>query len=87
MANAPEVQAAIETAKKEPDNFDAQLKAAEFYYQIQRYDGAIEFLKQANKLKPEDYKVIVHLGNANFDSNKFEEAEKWYSERTCQKSR
>lgn len=78
MANAPEVQAAIEAAKKEPDNFDAQLKAAEFYYQIQRYDGAIEFLEQANKLKPEDYKVIVNLGNANFDSNKFEEAEKWY---------
>jgi tetratricopeptide (TPR) repeat protein len=78
MANAPEVQAAIEQAKKEPDNFEAQLKAAEFYYQIQQYDGAIEFLKQANKLQPENYEVIVHLGNANFDSSKFEEAEKWY---------
>ncbi len=75
----PEVQAAIDLAKKEPDNFDAQLKAAEFYYQIQRYDGAIEFLNVANKLKPDDYAVIVHLGNAYFDSNKYDEADKWYS--------
>lgn len=74
-----EVQAAIDQANKEPDNFDSQLKAAEFYYQIQRYDGAIEFLTRANKLKPDDYTVIVQLGNANFDSSKFDEAEKWYT--------
>lgn len=74
----PEVQAAIEKAKNEPESFDSQLKAAELYYQIQRFDGAIEFLKNANKLKPDNYEVIVNLGNATFDSNKFEEAEKWY---------
>ena len=74
----PEIQAAIDKAKSEPDNFDAQLKAAEFYYQIQQLDNSIEYLTRANKLKPESYEVIVHLGNANFDSNKFEEAEKWY---------
>jgi len=78
-ANAPEVQAAIAKAKAEPDNFDAQIKAAEFYYQIQRFDGAIEFLKRANQLKPDDYETVVHLGNANFDSDKYDEAEKWYS--------
>jgi tetratricopeptide (TPR) repeat protein len=79
MAGAPEVQAAIEKAKAEPDNFDAQVKAAELYYQIQRFDGAIEFLTRANKLKPDDYDTIVHLGDATYDSNKFDEAEKWYS--------
>ena len=75
----PEIQAAIDQARKEPDNFDAQLKAAEVYYQIQRFDGAIEFLKRANQLKPDSREVIVHLGNANFDSAKYEEAEKWYT--------
>lgn len=78
-ASAPEVQAAIEKARKEPDNFDAQLGAAEFYYQIERYDGAIEFLLQANKLKPDSYQVLVQLGNTYFDSDKFSEAENWYS--------
>lgn len=75
----PEVQAAIDQAKKEPDNFDAQLKAAEFYYQIQRFDGSIEFLKRANQLRPDSREVIVHLGNAYFDSGKYDDAEKWYS--------
>ena len=78
-ANVPEVQAAIEKAKAEPDNFDAQVKAAELYNQIQRFDGAIEFLTKANKLKPDDYETIVHLGDVNFDSDKYDEAEKWYS--------
>jgi tetratricopeptide (TPR) repeat protein len=75
----PEVQAAIEKARNEPDNFDAQMKAAELYYQIQRFEGSIEFLARANKIKPDDYGVTVQLGNANFDANKYGEAEKWYN--------
>lgn len=74
----PEVQAAIDTARAEPQNFDAQIKAAEMYYQIQRFDGAVEFLEQARKIKPDDYNTIVNLANAYFDSNKYEEAEKTY---------
>ncbi|MDH3492290.1 MAG: tetratricopeptide repeat protein [Acidobacteriota bacterium] len=77
--NLPEVQAAIDTARKEKDNFAAQIKAAELYTQIQRYDGAIEFLTRANQLQPDNYAVIVQLGNANFDSNNYLEADKWYS--------
>ena len=75
----PEVQAAIEKARSEPDNFDAQMKAAELYYQIQRFEGSIEFLTQASKIKPDDYGVTVQLGNANFDAGKYDEAEKWYT--------
>lgn len=75
----PEVQAAIEKAKQEPDNFEAQVRAAEMHYQIQRFDAAVEYLQRANKIKPDDYETIVNLGNAYFDSNHYEEAEKWYS--------
>lgn len=77
-AMTPEVQAAIDKAKTSPDDFDAQVKAAEMYYQIDRFDDAIPLLKRANQLKPDDREVIVHLGNASFDGNHFEEAEKWY---------
>ena len=78
-AMSPQVQAAIEKAKQNPNDFDAQMKAAEMYYQIQRFDGAIEFLKQANKLKPDDYETIVNLGNSYFDASQYEDAEKWYA--------
>ena len=74
-----DVQAAIDKAKSEPDNFEAQTKAAAMYYQIQRFDEAIEFLEKANNLKPEDFGTLVNLGNAYFDAGKFEEAEKWYA--------
>jgi tetratricopeptide (TPR) repeat protein len=84
-ANAPEVQAAIEAARNQPDNFDAQMKAASFFYQIQRYDGALEFLTRANKIKPDDYETIVQLGNTNFDADKYEEAEKWYTQALAKK--
>ena len=48
----PEVQAAIEKARQDPKDFEAQMKAAELFYQIQRFDGAIEFLKNANAIQP-----------------------------------
>ena len=77
--SAPEVQAAIDTAKQNPNDFEAQMKAAELYYQIQRFDGAVEFLKKANALQPDNQEVIVNLGNANFDGEHYDEAEKWYT--------
>ncbi len=75
----PQVQAAIEKAKSNPEDFEAQISAAEVYYQIRRYDGAIEYLLKANKIKPDDYETIVNLGNSFFDSVKYDDAEKWYS--------
>jgi len=78
-ASMPQVQAAIEQAAKEPDNFEAQIKAAEVHYQIENYDKAVEYLNQANKIKPDDYPTIVNLGNAYFDGGNYAEAERWYS--------
>ena len=78
-AMQPPMLEAIEKAKQEPSDFEAQLKAAEAYYQIERFDDAIKYLSAANKLRPDDREVIVHLGNANFDANNYDEAQKWYT--------
>ncbi len=81
-ANPPgmqaEVTASLEKARSEPKNFEAQVKAAELYYQIQRYDQAIEFLLKANQLQPTDYRTVVILGMVNLDAGHFDTAEKWY---------
>jgi tetratricopeptide (TPR) repeat protein len=82
----PAVQEAIAKARAAPDDFEAQIKAAEMYYQIQRFDGAIEFLKRAGQLKPDDYETTVNLGNAYFDAQKYEEAEKSYSAALAKKA-
>lgn len=73
-----EVSAQLEKARNEPKNFEAQIKAAELYYQIQRYDPAIEFLLNANQLKPDDYQTLVLLGVVNLDAHHYDVAEKWY---------
>lgn len=73
-----QVTAQIDKARKEPQNFDAQIKAAELFYQIQRYDQAIEFLLKANQLKPTDYETIAILGVVNLDAGHYDQAEKWY---------
>jgi tetratricopeptide (TPR) repeat protein len=80
-----EVTDAITKARNEPQNFEAQLKAAELYYQIQRYDQSIEYLLKANQLKPDDYQTIVNLGLVNLDAGKFDAAEKWYRAATVKK--
>ena len=73
-----DLQAAISKARSEPSNFDAQMKAAELYYKIQRYDQAIEYLLKANQLQPGSFEAIVALGQVNLDAGNFEQAEKWY---------
>src|SRR5262249_38932542 len=81
-----QVTASIAKAKSEPTNFDAQVQAAELYYQIQRYDQAIEYLLKANQLKPTDYETVVILGMVNLDAGHYDQAEKWYRAATKMKS-
>src|SRR5215207_3699568 len=73
-----EVTASLEKARNEPKNFEAQVSAAELYYQIQRYDQAIEYLLKANQIKPTDQRTVALLGMVNLDAGHFDTAEKWY---------
>lgn len=73
-----DVQAALTKARNEPTNFEAQLKAAELYYQIQRYDDSIAYLLKANQLRPDDPETVANLGMVNMDAGHYETAETWY---------
>ena len=72
------VTADLEKARNEPKNFEAQVKAAELYYQIGRYDQAIEYFLKANQLQPTDYRTVTFLGVANLDAGNYDTAVKWY---------
>ena len=72
------VTASIQKARDEPKNFDAQIEAADLYYQIGRYNEAIDFLLKANQLRPTDYRTVTLLGMVNLDARNYETAEKWY---------
>lgn len=71
--------AAIEQAKAQPDNFDAQMQAGAKLYQDHQIDEAITYFTRANQLRPDSYEAIVALGNTSFDMDRYETAEKWYT--------
>lgn len=79
-AAQPDITATLEKAKKEPENFDAQMKAGAMYEKIQRADKASEFFNAAAALKPTEYEKIVQLGNAFFDVREFEKAANFYNQ-------
>lgn len=80
------VQETIDAAKAAPGDFDAQLKAADVYYRISRFDEALTYLNAAIKLKPEHRETMVSLGNTYFDAEKWEDAEKWYTAALAKKA-
>ena len=81
----PGIAEAIDKAKNEPNNFDAQIAAGDLYSRIKGVDKAVAYYEAANKIKPEDYGLIVKLGNTYFDAGQFEKAEKWYEQALAKK--
>ena len=81
----PQVTAAIEKAKQQPNDYDAQMTAADLYYQIQRFDEAAKYYEAANKLKPSEIEPMIKAGNAYFDGEKYPQAEKWYIQALAKK--
>lgn len=77
-AQMPQIAAAIDKAKQKPNDYDAQMTAADLYYQIQKFDEAAVLYEAANKIKPGEAEPMVKAGNAYFDAEKYESAEKWY---------
>ena len=77
-APSAQVTAAIDKAKQQPQNYEAQMTAADLYYQIQRFEDAAKLFEAASKLKPFETEPMIKAGNAYFDGEKYELAEKWY---------
>lgn len=74
-----EIQEAEKTANENQQSFDAQMQVAQLYNEIKKYDETLEHLTLANELRPDNMEAMVALGNAYFITEKFAEAEKWYS--------
>ncbi len=77
-AQMASVRDTIEKAKKNPDDFDAQLGAAKTYFQIGRTTEAIEYLEKAYKIQPDNINVTANLGILHSEEKNYPEAEKWF---------
>jgi len=75
MAN---VSATLEKAKNNPKDFEAQVDAARTFFQIGRIAEAIEYLKKAHEIKPDDINVTANIGILYSEQKNFAEAEKYF---------
>ena len=66
-------------AREKPQDFDAQMKAAEVYFEAGSFEDAIDFMTRANRLRPDDYKTVVRLGTIYSSAGRYEDAARWYT--------
>jgi tetratricopeptide (TPR) repeat protein len=86
MPNAPAAQGgmqpivaeALEKAKNEPDNFEAQMSAGEMYAQIGSLEKAKEYYDKGASLAPKDSDGYVKVAAAFFDIKQYESASQFY---------
>lgn len=69
-----DVMAVIETARQDPGNFEAQMKAGGMFREIKRFEQALAFYENAVKARPQDVEANVRLADTLFDLQRFEEA-------------
>lgn len=72
-----EVNAIIENARANPDDAEAQIKAASQFIQIERPQEAMQFLEQARRTRPNDQHVSAGFGLVYFMMGQYDKAMEW----------
>ena len=77
-ATSAQAQSAMEAADRSPQDFDAQLRAAAIFYQLQSLDKAELYLKRAIELKPDDPDALTGMAHTKYDTGDFTSAVMFY---------
>ena len=73
-----DVTAAIDSARRNPGDFEAQMKAGGLFREIKRFDQALDFYQNAVKANPQSAEALTRLGDTLFDLQRFDEAAESY---------
>lgn len=77
-SSSPKAQAAMDRADRSPKDFDAQMEAAQVFYNLSDYSKSAIYLDRALAIKPKEYEALVLMGNTKYDDGKFDEAASFY---------
>lgn len=83
--NPNQVTDVLAKARANPNDFEAQIEAADQFLQIQRPEGALEFLERASKLKPNEPRAMTALSTSYLMLGKIAEAQEWARKALAQK--
>ena len=74
-----DVQETLDNAKNKPDDVDAQLKAGDMYWQIQRLDEALGFYQKAVDASPKSFAANYNVGKVYMEKRQFEKAGEFFT--------
>ncbi|MDT5155999.1 MAG: hypothetical protein QOH51_356 [Acidobacteriota bacterium] len=77
-STAPEAQAAMDKADRNPKDFQAQATAAQVFYGLHDYQKATLYLDRALAIKGNDFDALVLMGNTKYDDKDFSGAATFY---------
>lgn len=77
-STSAEAQAAMDKADRSPQDFEAQVGAANVFYRMGDYGKSALYFERALKLKPKDFGALVGMGNAKYDADDFTAAAGFY---------
>ncbi|MBS1798029.1 MAG: protein kinase [Acidobacteria bacterium] len=75
---SPNKPQSVDQTEQNSAEFEKSIKAARSFYEKGDFARAIENARTANRSNPDDYETKVLLGNANFDTENYEESARWY---------
>ncbi len=73
-----ELQNAMDAADRNPQDFDAQMRAVAAFYQTGAYEKAVVYINRALKIKPDSADALTAMGDTKYDMGDFTEAGKFY---------
>lgn len=77
-ASSAQAQAAMDTADRNPKDFNAQIRAAAIFYQLSSLDKAELYLKRALALKPDDPDALTGMAHTKYDTGDYTTAATFY---------
>ena len=77
-STSAQAQSAMDAADRSPQDFNAQLRAAAIFYQLQSLDKAELYLKRALELKPDDPDALTGMAHTKYDTGDFTSAVMFY---------
>lgn len=84
-STSTQLQNAMDTADRNPQDFDAQMAAVAAFYQTGAYDKAVVYINRALKIKPTHPDALTAMGDTKYDMGDFKEAARFYERALVQR--
>jgi len=71
VGSSAQAQTLMDTADRNPRDFDAQMQAAAYFYQQEAFDKTTLYLTRALAIKPNDADALTGMGFAKYDTGDY----------------